>query len=157
MVCKHLVGEGFLDKGTGRLVGESCKSSGCVLSSVAVATDVGLRGATGGMRCGDGVGGKHCVGEAVSPLSSCKEGGSSQSGEVSGLGYTRGEELRCRDGVRDLLGLGRGASSGEALFIMNAGRRRGGSSGMFSGGTGGMSGSTVGEGSFVMSDEESGD
>ena len=83
MVCKHLVGEGFLDKGTGRLDGElqscalrggdfasdvvSCKSSGCVSSSVSVVTDVGLRGVTSGMRCGDDVGGKHRVGEGDSP------------------------------------------------------------------------------------------
>ena len=80
MVCKHLAGEGFLDKGTaGRLDGESqscalrggdfasdvmaCKGSGYVSSSVSVATDVGLRGVTCGMRCGDVVGGKHRVGE----------------------------------------------------------------------------------------------
>ena len=62
-----------------------------------------------------------------------------------------GGELRCRDGVfRHLLGSGRGAGSGEALFVMDAGRRRGGSGGS-------ITGATMGEGSFVMSDEEPGD
>ena len=62
-----------------------------------------------------------------------------------------GGELRCGDGVfRHLLGFGSGAGAGEALLMMGAGRRRGGSGGS-------RSGSRMGEGSFVMSDEELGD
>ena len=62
-----------------------------------------------------------------------------------------GGELRGGEGVfRHLLGFGSGAGSGEALLVMDAGRRRGGSGGS-------IIGATMGEGSFVMSDEEPGD
>ena len=71
-----------------------------------------------------------------------RRGGSS----VKNAGRRRGGSSGKNDGRR------RGGSSG-----MNDESRRGGSPRMFSGGTGGMTGSFVGEGSFVMSDEESGD
>ena len=118
------------------------------------------------LRRGDDVGGKHRVGEGLldewtagrlegdSQWSSRYEGGSGQSGTMLGLGclgYSMGGELRCGDGVfRHLLGFGSGAGAGEALLMMGAGRRRGGSGGS-------RSVSTMGVGSFVVSEEELGE